>query len=66
MSLSIVPLKKYCELSGESIDAVTRRIERGVWAEGKQVKKIANVRERWIDLEEVEKWARNGGSCHAA
>jgi len=66
MSLTIVPLSKYCDVSGESKRAVESRIERGVWQIGKQVVKIANVKERWIDLEEVAKWARSGGSCNAA
>ena len=64
--LSIVPISKYCELSGESHSAVVKRITRGIWLEGKQVKHIANVKERWIDLTEVEKWARSGGSLAVA
>ncbi len=64
--LSVVPIAKYCELSGEKPDAVKRRIERGIWTVGKQVCKVAHVKERWIDLEEVDKWARNGGDFRAA
>lgn len=64
--MKIVPLKRYCEISGESKDCVERRIDRGIWREGIHYQKINNVRERWIDIEEVEKWARNGGSCRAA
>ena len=63
--LSIVPIKQYCKLSGETLASVTRRIERGLWIEGKQVVKINGVRERWIDLTEVETWARNNGNYHA-
>ena len=59
---SIVPLSKYCAIYGENQRAVQARIERGVWVEGKQVHKVQNVKERWIDLDEVEKWVRNGGS----
>lgn len=64
--LTVVPLSKYCEISGESIRAVQSRIDRGVWLEGKQVIKVHKIKERWIDLTEVEKWVRNGGSCRAA
>ena len=63
--LSVVPLSKYCEISGESVRAVQARITRGVWLEGKQVIKIEKIKERWIDLTEVEKWVRNGGSYAA-
>ena len=66
MSLSIVPLGKYCEISGEKRNTVEKRIERGVWTLGVQVVKLNNVKERWIDLTEVEKWARNGGSYRVA
>lgn len=64
--ISVVPLSKYCEISGEEEKTVVRRIERGVWQIGKEVCKMSGVRERWIDLTEVEKWARSGGSCRAA
>ena len=64
--MTVVPLSKYCEISGESIRAVQSRITKGVWLEGKQVIKIDKMKERWIDLTEVEKWVRNGGSYQAA
>ena len=64
--MTVVPLSKYCEISGESLQAVQRRITRGIWVEGTQVIKIDRIKERWIDLTEVEKWARNGGSYQAA
>jgi hypothetical protein len=56
--LNILPLHRYCEISGESRTAVIKRIERGIWIIGQHVIKIPNVRERWIDTIEVEKWAR--------
>jgi hypothetical protein len=62
MSLSVVPLQKYCEISGEHRKAVERRIERGIWQVGKQALKIERIKERWIDLNEVEKWAREASS----
>ncbi len=64
--METVPLKKYCEISGESLDAVKARIDRGYWAEGTHFHKIRNVRERWIDMKAVEKWVRNGGCSRAA
>ena len=64
--ITVVPLSKYCDINNEKINTVIRRIERGVWQTGKQVLVIEGVKERWIDLTEVEKWARNGGSCREA
>lgn len=64
--MKVVPLKAYCAMSLESKNAVEARIERGIWVEGVHYHKIDRVRERWIDIEAVEEWARNGGSSRAA
>lgn len=58
MGLDCVPISKYCLDSGETVDAVNKRIQRGLWVEGVQVLKVDGVKERWIDLTEVSKWAR--------
>ncbi|CAG9000626.1 MAG: hypothetical protein CENE_02626 [Candidatus Celerinatantimonas neptuna] len=58
--LGCVPLSQYCHISGESEAAVKKRIERGIWQIGVQVRKVNGVKERWIDLEAVTEWARNG------
>ncbi|HFQ7029236.1 TPA: excisionase [Yersinia enterocolitica] len=45
-------------MTGETLEAINKRIQRGVWREGSQVLKIEGVKERWIDLLEVNAWAR--------
>ena len=47
-------------MTGETPEAINKRIQRGIWREGIQVLKIAGVKERWIDLHEIDKWARGG------
>lgn len=64
--MECVPLKTYCAESGETIAAVTARIDRGIWQEGRHYYKIKNVRERWIDKKAVQEWVRNGGSSRVA
>lgn len=32
--LRYIPLRGYCEMTGESAEAVRKRIQRGIWAEG--------------------------------
>lgn len=59
MNLECVPISTYCKEIGESIEAVNKRAQRGVWQEGVQVLKIEGVKERWIDLVEAAKWARS-------
>lgn len=58
MMLSCVPLSTYCRESGETVEAINKRIQRGTWLMGVHVLNIDGVKERWIDLEEVTKWAR--------
>ncbi|WP_103809121.1 excisionase [Escherichia coli] len=60
MSLNIdcVPITTWCRDMGETLDAVNKRLQRGVWEEGGQVLNVEGSKERWIDLTEVSKWAR--------
>jgi len=58
MMLECVPITTYCEQAGETVEAVNKRIQRGLWREGVHVLKIDGVKERWIDLKEVSQWAR--------
>lgn len=58
INLDVVPITFYCESVGETLDAVNKRLQRGVWQEGIHVLKVDGSKERWIDLTEVAKWAR--------
>ncbi|MFJ5159712.1 excisionase [Pantoea sp. NPDC088449] len=65
LNLHCVPISMYCKQTGETPEAVTKRVLRGFWLEGKHVLKVNGAKERWIDLEEVNKWARQTSDCHA-
>lgn len=56
----------YCKETGETPEAINKRVQRGVWREGVQVLKVEGVKERWIDLSEVAKWARQNCSNYRA
>lgn len=58
MNFDCVPLSTYCKETGETPEAINKRIQRKIWKEGVHVLKVDGVRERWVDLEEVNKWAR--------
>lgn len=58
INLDVVPITSYCQAVGETLDAVNKRLQRGVWIEGVHVLKVDGSKERWIDLTEVSKWAR--------
>lgn len=56
--LECIPLSMYCQQTGETVEAINKRIQRGVWLDGKHIFKIEGVKERWVDLAEITKWAR--------
>lgn len=64
-NLDCVPLSAYCKETGENVEAINKRIQRGLWREGIHVLKVEGVKERWIDLTEVTKWARQNNIYHA-
>lgn len=64
VALECIPISMYCAQTGETLDAVNKRIQRGIWREGTHVLKIEGVKERWIDLAEVSTWARSNGKHH--
>jgi len=59
MSLDVMPISAYCHTTGESEEAINKRIQRKIWRMGVHVLKVDGVRERWIDTEEVNRWARS-------
>jgi len=53
-----VKLRKYCELSGDTKDAVNAKRRNGLWAEGVQWRKAPDNK-IWINLEAIDKWVEN-------
>jgi len=56
----IIKLNRYCELTGDTPDAVHMRRRRGEWIDGRHCHLISG-RRLWIDLAEVSAWVRSGG-----
>ncbi|HAU2307369.1 TPA: excisionase [Legionella pneumophila] len=57
-----VKLKKYCQISGDTSNAVHAKRKRGMWLDGIQCK-IGPDGNIWINLIEVEKWVENGNKA---
>lgn len=55
-------MKKYCQDSGDTANAVHAKRKKGVWLDGIQCKMgpDGNI---WINLIEVEKWVENGNKA---
>lgn len=60
--MNLVLISKYCELTGESRNAVAARIKAGKWIQGMHFYYVEGMRERWVDIEAVRKWVKNGGT----
>ncbi len=54
-----VKIKKYCEISGDTLNAVHARRKKGVWLDGVQCK-LGPDGNLWINLAEVDKWIESG------
>lgn len=53
-----MPITKYCDVFGVTLEQINRHIQRGIWQENIHVLKVDHCKERMVDLEEVDKWAR--------
>ncbi|VVE74703.1 hypothetical protein PCA31118_04822 [Pandoraea captiosa] len=54
-----VKLKKYCELSGDTPDAVHAKRRKGQFVDGVHCR-IADDGNLWINIEAVERWVEQG------
>ena len=54
-----VKLKKYCEASGDTSNAVHCKRQRGMWLDGLHCR-LGPDGNLWVNLMEVEKWVENG------
>lgn len=57
-----VKLKKYCEISGDTSNAVHAKRKRGVWLDGIQCK-VGPDGNIWINVIEVEQWVEHGNKA---
>ena len=62
MIMNWVKLKKYCEISGDTSNAVHAKRKRGMWLDGIQCK-VGPDGNVWINLIEVERWVEDGNKA---
>lgn len=53
-----VKLNRYCEMSGDTSDAVHAKRKKGIWLDGVQCR-IAPDRRLWINVEAVNNWVES-------
>jgi hypothetical protein len=56
--IALVRLRKYCELTGDTANAVHARRKKGQWADGIHGT-IGPDNKLWVDIREVQKWVQS-------
>lgn len=59
-----VRLNRYCELSGETADAVSARLRTGVWLRDIHARQPQGSKELWVCLEAVNEWCEGKKPAH--
>lgn len=57
-----VKLKKYCQETGDTTNAVHCKRKRGMWLDGLHCK-LGPDGNLWVNMVEVEKWVENGNQA---
>ncbi|MGL4517732.1 MAG: hypothetical protein ACRCUH_13715 [Shewanella sp.] len=61
-----IPLSTYLStIEITDRDTINKRIQRGIWQLGVHIVNVDGVKERWVNIAEVTKWAMKN-SYHAA
>ncbi|MET3915124.1 hypothetical protein ABID97_001906 [Variovorax sp. OAS795] len=57
IALEWVPMSRYCELFGETADAVDKRLRSGHWLRDVHVRQPVGSKQLWINVGAVNAWA---------
>jgi hypothetical protein len=61
-SIQYVLLRRYCQLTGDTAQAVYDRRRRGQWIDGLHCR-VVGARRLWINLPAAQEWVRTGGQA---
>ena len=64
MALNWLPLPKYLEQTGESADAVHKRVRSGHWLRGVHVRVPDGAKDLWVNLQAVNEWCKGEKPAH--
>ena len=62
--LQWVRLSKYCDLSGDTHDAVEKRLRTGKWLRDVHARKPDGSAELWVNLDAVNDWVEGKLPAH--
>jgi len=55
--LAVLPLARYCQITGENANAIHQRRHRGVWVVGRELFK-PDGSDYWVDVVAVQEWVK--------
>ena len=64
LALKWVRIDRYCDLTGDTLDAVDGRLRSGHWLKEVHARKPDGSRALWINLRAVEDWAEGTLPAH--
>lgn len=64
LALNWVRLSRFCELTGETREAVIARVKAGHWLRDVHVRTPAGSSEQWVNLQAVNDWAAGRKPAH--
>lgn len=56
--LGAIPLRRYCQITGESVNSIHQRIHKGTWKAGVHVVKPEGSDHWWVILTAVREWVQ--------
>ncbi len=57
IAIEWMPLSRYCDLYGETSDAVDKRIRSGHWLRDVHVRQPTGSKQLWVNVDAVNDWA---------
>ncbi|MFH0128776.1 excisionase [Variovorax sp. VaC1] len=57
VAMEWIPMNRYCELYGETADAIDKRLRSGHWLRDVHVRHPAGSKQSWINVTAVNDWA---------
>ncbi|WP_426391922.1 hypothetical protein [Variovorax sp. R-27] len=57
VAMEWIPMSRYCELFGETADAVDKRVRSGHWLRDVHVRHPDGSKQSWVNVRAVNDWA---------
>lgn len=62
--LTWVNSSRYCELTGDTVDAINGRLRAGIWVRDVHARRPEGSKQLWVNLTAVNDWAAGKPCAH--